>query len=62
MRLQKVLPFSGLQQNLQNVAPGDLNDAQASWDQFVAPTTAPFVGRAAARRAQDAERYARHMR
>ena len=62
MRLQKVLPFSGLEQNLQNVAPGDLNDAQASWNQFVAPATPPFVGRAAARRVQDAERYARHMR
>ena len=64
-RLQNVLPFSGIERGLQNVAPGDpvkKKEAQASWAQFNLPPSPPRVERAQAVRTVRAASYATKMR
>ena len=64
-RLQNVLPFSGIERGLQNVAPGDpvkKKEAQASWAQFNLPPSPPRVERAQAVRTVIADSYAANMR
>ena len=64
MRLQNVLPFSGIERGLQNVAPGDpvkKKEAQASWAQFNLPPSPPRVERAQAVRTVRANSYAAKM-
>ena len=63
-RLQNVLPFSGIERGLQNVAPGDpvkKKEAQASWAQFNLPPSPPRVERAQAVRTVRANSYAAKM-
>ena len=58
VRLQKVLPFAGIDQNLQNIAPGVVG-ARAAWTQFQQPPTPPrpTLPRSGERRAVQAATY-----
>jgi len=71
-RLQDVLPFSGIERGLQNVAPGmpgsassdpvKKEEARKSWEQFNQPPSPPLVENAGARRVFRQASYAARMR
>ena len=71
-RLQNVLPFSGIERGLQNVAPGTpgsassdpvkKQEARVSWKEFNMPPDPPLVENAGARRAGNATSFASAMR
>ena len=71
-RLQNVLPFSGIERGLQNVAPGTpgsassdpvkKQEARVSWKEFNMPPDPPLVENAGARRAGNATNFASAMR